>query len=54
LDHCKKWKGKDEKDQQALETLAINKSGQYGRWAFVEISNPWNAKDTIKRVIANK
>ncbi len=35
---------------------AVNAEGMYGRWAFMEIDNPWNAKNTIrtflKRIVA--
>lgn len=27
---------------------AINHHGGYGRWAFIEISDPWDAKNTIR------
>ena len=27
---------------------AVNNDGQYGRWAFIEISDPWDAKNTIR------
>lgn len=27
---------------------AVNAEGVYGRWAFVEIDNPWNAKNAIR------
>ena len=27
---------------------AINNHGGYGRWAFIEITDPWDAKNTIR------
>ena len=27
---------------------AINNHGGYGRWAFIEITDPWNAKTEIR------
>jgi type III restriction enzyme len=27
---------------------AINNHGEFGRWAFIEISDPWDAKNTIR------
>ncbi|MCP4288435.1 MAG: restriction endonuclease subunit R, partial [Gammaproteobacteria bacterium] len=27
---------------------AVNNDGSYGRWAFLEISDPWDAKNTIR------
>jgi type III restriction enzyme len=35
-------------DEESLGRLpAINQHGGYGRWAFIEITDPWDAKDTI-------
>ena len=31
-----------------LWTPAINNHGGFGRWAFIEISDPWDAKNTIR------
>lgn len=39
------------------ETLwlpAVNNSGQFGRWMFLEISDPWDAKSTIRATIARE
>jgi type III restriction enzyme len=30
---------------------AINHHGGYGRWAFIEITDPWDAKNTIRAVL---
>jgi type III restriction enzyme len=27
---------------------AINNDGRFGRWAFLEITDPWDAKNTIR------
>ena len=27
---------------------AINNHGGFGRWAFIEIADPWDAKNTIR------
>jgi type III restriction enzyme len=31
---------------------ALNNDGQYGRWDFVEISDPWDAKNTIRAMMS--
>lgn len=36
---------------RSLWIPAINNHGGYGRWAFVEISDPWDAKNTIRAVL---
>jgi type III restriction enzyme len=28
--------------------------GGFGRWAFVEITDPWDAKNTIRAVLAQE
>jgi len=33
---------------------AINNHGAYGRWAFLEISDPWDAKNTIRATLETK
>jgi type III restriction enzyme len=30
---------------------AVNNHGGFGRWAFVEVTDPWDAKDTIRAVL---
>ena len=32
---------------------AVNNHGGFGRWAFVEIADPWDAKKAIKAVHPN-
>jgi len=32
---------------------AINNYGGFGRWAFIEISDPWDAKNTIRAFLNN-
>ena len=33
---------------------AINNQGGYGRWAFIEIGDPWDAKKTIRAALETK
>jgi len=33
---------------KSLWVPAVNNAGTWGRWAFVEIGDPWNAKSTIR------
>ncbi|MGA2439883.1 MAG: hypothetical protein ABSH08_02905 [Tepidisphaeraceae bacterium] len=33
---------------KTLWVPAVNNAGIWGRWAFVEISDPWDAKNTIR------
>jgi type III restriction enzyme len=33
---------------------AINNHGGFGRWAFVEITDPWDAKNTIRAMLRDK
>lgn len=47
--------GQRDKDKQAkadtarnLWVPAINNHGRFGRWAFIEIADPWDAKDCIR------
>jgi len=30
---------------------AVNNHGGFGRWAFIEIVDPWDAKNTIRAFI---
>jgi type III restriction enzyme len=30
---------------------AVNNHGGFGRWAFIEIADPWDAKNTIKSLL---
>ncbi len=43
-------KQKEAKVETALKMWVpgVNAEGAYGRWAFVEIDNPWNAKNAIR------
>ena len=34
-----------------LWTPAINNHGGFGRWAFLEISDPWDAQNTIRAFV---
>ena len=50
--------GKKDKDKEAkvatARTLwipAVNNHGSFGRWAFLEISDPWDAKNAIRSAI---
>jgi type III restriction enzyme len=52
--------GKELKDKAAkvatarnLWVPAVNNHGGYGRWAFLEISDPWDAERPIRAFIAN-
>lgn len=31
-----------------LRVPAINNRGGFGRWAFIEITDPWDAKNSIR------
>jgi len=33
---------------ERLWTFAVNNGGQLGRWAFIEVSDPWNAEGLIR------
>jgi type III restriction enzyme len=33
---------------------AINNHGGFGQWAFLEISDPWDAQNTIRAFIREK
>ena len=37
---------------RTLWVPAVNNHGGFGRWAFVEVSDPWNAQRTIRGVLA--
>jgi type III restriction enzyme len=47
-------RGKNEKKAAKVSTArdfwvpAINNHGGFGRWGFIEISDPWDAKDTVR------
>ncbi|MBI4289776.1 MAG: hypothetical protein HY671_15280, partial [Chloroflexi bacterium] len=51
--------GERKKDKEAkvstarnLWAPAVNQHGGFGRWAFLEISDPWDAKNTIRGMLA--
>ena len=33
---------------------AVNNHGGYGRWAFLEITDPWDAKNTIRAMLSQQ
>jgi type III restriction enzyme len=33
---------------------AVNRHGGFGRWAFVEVTDPWSAKETIRATLARE
>lgn len=39
---------------RTLWVPAVNNHGGFGRWAFVEISDPWDAKNTIRAAIRTR
>jgi type III restriction enzyme len=50
--------GERDRDKEAkvatarnLWVPAVNNHGEFGRWAFIEITDPWDAKNTIRAVI---
>lgn len=38
---------------QNLWIPAINQHGGFGRWNFIEITDPWDAEDTIRNFISH-
>jgi type III restriction enzyme len=36
---------------KALWVPAVNNHGGYGKWAFIEISDPWDAKNLIREYL---
>jgi type III restriction enzyme len=53
--------GEKKKDKEAkvataktLWTPAVNNHGEFGRWAFLEIRDPWDAKNTIYAALPGK
>jgi type III restriction enzyme len=36
---------------RSLWAPAVNNHGAYGRWAFLEISDPWDAENTIRAML---
>jgi type III restriction enzyme len=39
---------------RSLWIPAVNNCGQFGRWEFIQISDPWDAKNTIRAVLAER
>ncbi len=39
---------------QTLWVPAINNHGGFGRWAFVEVTDPWDAKNTVQAALAGQ
>jgi type III restriction enzyme len=37
---------------QDLWVEAVSNHGGFGRWAFLEISGPWDARNTIREAIS--
>jgi type III restriction enzyme len=37
---------------RSLWVPAVNNHGGFGRWAFVEISDPWDAENTIRASVS--
>jgi type III restriction enzyme len=41
--------GEPRRDKAAkAATAAVNNDGRFGRWAFIEVTDPWDAKNTIR------
>ena len=38
---------------QTLWVPAVNNQGSFGRWAFLEVTDPWNVKNSILGIKAN-
>jgi type III restriction enzyme len=49
---AKKDKAAKTATARTLWVPAVNNHGAFGRWAFVEVTDPWDAKGTIRQVIA--
>ena len=51
-----KEKQKEAKVETALKMWVpgVNAEGAFGRWAFLEIDEPWNAKNTIRKFLAGR
>ncbi len=52
--------GEKRKDKEAkvatarnLWVPAVNNHGGFGKWAFLEVSDPWDVKNTIRRYLKN-
>ena len=38
----------------AVAATAVNAEGAFGRWAFLEITDPWDAQNTIRRSLSGR
>lgn len=48
---AKKDKAAKTATARTLWVPAINAHGGFGRWAFVEVTDPWDAQNTIRAVL---
>jgi type III restriction enzyme len=39
---------------RSLWIPAVNNHGSFGRWAFIEISDPWDAQNTIRSTLSSR
>jgi type III restriction enzyme len=39
---------------KALWTPAVNNHGEFGRWAFYEIRDPWDAQNEIRNALTKE
>jgi len=39
---------------RSLWAPAIKRHGGFGRWAFIEVTDPWDAKNTIGAMLQSK
>ncbi len=49
---AKKEKSAKVETARTLWAPAVNNDGRFGRWAFLEISDPWDAKETMRGFLA--
>jgi type III restriction enzyme len=38
---------------RTLWVPAMNNHGEFGRWVFIEITDPWDAQNTIRRFLSS-
>jgi type III restriction enzyme len=50
---AKKEKAAKVETARTLWAPAVNNDGRFGRWGFLEISDPWDAKNTIRAHLAS-
>ncbi|MFH0911832.1 MAG: DUF4140 domain-containing protein [Planctomycetota bacterium] len=50
-DEARKDKAAKTETARSLWVPAMNNHGGFGRWAFIEISDPWDAKNTIRAML---